>query len=524
MKSTTEKIASFFPLIGVISLIAGGIAYFITRRWDLATNGLLGAGAILFLLYAILQPDDVRQKLSGRQAKYGTSTVLSVLFFLLIAIMLYYVSYQNEDWRYDSTETGEFTPLPQTIELIQNLDEPVHVIGFYTFDVAADQEQAQAALDSLKAYSDKFTYEFQDPNENPLLAQKYELNFNGTLVFTKGEGDKQVFSKSSTATDRDIYLALVKVVNPVHKKLYFVTGHGERDPEDFGLDGLGTAKQFNTDAGFEIAPLNLFTTGSVPDDATVVAIVDQQVPMTDDEVKAIQDYLNRGGSVFLARDVIDGDARQRVETDGINALLQTDWGITLRDDIIIDQTLSQAGQTFGINFLGADYGNSPITRDLKQYGTAFYAARSLVTEDRAGISKINLITTSDQAWGETDFQALSQGSAQPDAGADADGVLNVGVSAENSATGGRLVVFGDTDFLSNRLITLGGNNLLFSGALNWLANDEVSIDLAPRDTVQRQVLIPQTQLGFLQMTSLCLSPVLMMILGIGVWYSRRKTR
>jgi ABC-type uncharacterized transport system involved in gliding motility auxiliary subunit len=525
MKQTLDRVTPFFPWLGLGLIVAGAVVYFITRRWDLIPNLLLAGGALLLFLFAVLRPDDVRRLLSGRQARYGLSTVLSILFFLGIGILLYYVAYQNRDWRYDATETDEFTPLPETIQLLRDLDEPTHVIGFYTFQLAGQQEQARSLLESLQVYTDQLTFEFQDPEENPILAEHYELNFDGTLVFTRGEDENEVFSKASGLSDQDIHTALLQVINPVAKKAYFLTGHGERDIEDFGQEGIGTAISFLQEAGFTAETLNLFVTGSVPEDATVIAIVDQQSPMSPEEVTAISDFLNAGGALFIARDAVDSEGRARAEDDNLNAMLLDNWGVTLRRDLIIEQVLAQAGQTFGLSFIGANYGNSPIIgSDLERFGTIFNVARSVATQDVEGVTKINLITTSDQAWGETNFDALSAGSAEPNPGEDAQGPLTIGVSAENSESEARLVVFGDTDFISNALVVSGGNGLLVTNAFNWLANDELAVELTPRETVNRQVIISQTQLGLLQVMSICLGPGLMALVGAGVWYSRRRNR
>ena len=104
------------------------------------------------------------------------------------------------------------------------------------------------------------------------------------------------------------------------------------------------------------------------------------------------------------------------------------------------------------------------------------------------------------------------------------GPLVVGVSGENAINSGRVVVFSDADFLRNTLSTSGGNSLLFTNAMNWLARDEFSIELTPRDTIERTIAIPQEQLAILNWVSICLGPLLMIIIGAAVWYSRRQVR
>jgi len=524
MNETIDRNVHILPWLGIGLIVAGAIVTIITRRFELLNNLLLGSGAILLLIYAVVRPNDIREFMGGRQARYGTSTVLSILFFAAIAALLYWMAYQNEGWRVDVTESGEFTPPEETVKLLQSLDEPVHVIGFYTVELGQQREQARTILESLAAHSDSLTYEFQDPETNPLLAEQYELNFNGTLVFIKNQDQPdETFSRANSLADRDIHVALLTVANPVDKKLYLLTGHGEPAMENFGPEGIGTTLGLLEDQGFIIEPLNLFTTGSVPEDATVVAVIGPQSPLDESEVGALRLYIENGGSAFIARDVVDSEGRSIAEDDGLGSYLQDAWGITLRNDVIIDQDLARAGQTFGLEFLGAEYGTSPIiSSDLQEFGTRFSLARSIATEPTETITVTELVNTSADAWGETDINTLSQqGVAEPDE-ADAQGTLTIGLSAERAEGEARLVVFGDADFVTNANLVWGGNSILFANALNWLADDELTIDLAPRESIQRQVNIPEQQLRMLRFIGTWFGPILMGIIGIVVWTARRQ--
>jgi ABC-type uncharacterized transport system involved in gliding motility auxiliary subunit len=519
MKELFDRITPYFPWAGLLLITAGLIVYLILRRLDMTANALLIGGTLLMLLFAVLRPDDVRQLVSVRQTRYGSSAFLSTLFFAAIAVLLYWIAYQNPAWRWDMTETGEFTAVPETIELLENLTEPVHVIGFYPPTLSFQENQARSILDSMQAVSSNISYEFIDPEANPFRAQEYDLNFPGTLVFIQGER----FTKSNSISDRDIYAALLQLMNPVDKIVYFIAGHGERGIGDFSPEGIDTAARLLRDLGFTVEGLNLFTAGSVPADATVVALIDPQAPIPDEEIAALRDYLNRGGSMMIVRDVLDSESRLLAEEDGLNDLL-AEWGITIRPDVIIDQDLAQAGQAFGLSFLGSNYGfHSIVTPELERFGTRFELARSIATEPMAGVVHTPLVSTSPNAWGETDFALLSIGMAEPD-GEDAVGSLAIALSAENMNSGARLVVLGDASFISNESVVLGGNSILFSNSMNWLADDELTIELTPRASIPRQMFIPQTQLTILQLMSLCLGPTLALLAGFAVWYLRRQRR
>jgi ABC-type uncharacterized transport system involved in gliding motility auxiliary subunit len=519
MKQSLDKIAPLFPILALLLLIGGIAAYFVTRRWDLLPNLLMASGGLMLLLFAIFWPDNVRARLSGRGGRYG-GTLLAILFFTAVSILLYYLAYQNSDWRYDATANNAYTPLPETIALLESLDQPIHVLGFYTVDTASQRSAAEASLQTMQAYTDQLSYEFIDPDENPLLAEQYDLSFAGTLVFTREDGS---FAKASTLTDQDLHTALLRTINPTVKTAYFLTGHGERDWEDFGPDGIGTAVTLIKESGFTVQPLNLFVSGSVPEDASALFLIDQQAPLAPEALEALRNYADAGGAIFIARDAVDTEGRIAAEDDGLLLWLQEAWGITLRNDLIIDASLAQAGQTIGLTFVGAAYGSSPITQGLDQFGTIFNVARSIATDVPEGITTVHLVTTSDLAWGETNFERMiSAGEVAPDEGEDAVGSLTVGLSAQNSASGARLVLFGDTDFLTNSFIQQGGNSFLFENAANWLTNDVVSIELSARESIPRQVTFTQSQLSLLQLVSVCFAPGLLALVGIAVWYSRRQ--
>ena len=519
MKENLDRIAPFLPWIGLILLIAGGIAYFITRSFDLITNSLLLLGVIALLLYVIFRPDDIRRFIGGRQARYGTITTLSILLFAVIGILLYWVAFQNEDWRIDLTATNEFTPLDETITLLESIDEPIDVIGFYSQASAARRGTAEERLESLAAYKSDLNYEFADPNADPILADLYEVTADSTLVFIRNRGqENEITSQAPTTTDRDLHTALVQLVNPTRKTAYFLSGHGELDPMGFTPESAGEIAGNIEDQGFTVQQLNLALEGVVPTDADVVVLLGQRAPMQPQEVVALNDYLNAGGTALIARDVILEDGQALAEEDNLRVMLLDEWGLRLRPDFIVDTELGLAGQQVPVRFLALDFGTSPITSaDLQELGIFFNIARSIDIQEAAGITYVDLARSSEGSWGEANLVDFPQLGPE-----DAQGPVRVAVSAENTATGGRLVLIGDVDFLNNDASTAVANTLFFSNAMNWLAGDEAALDLTPRETINRSVTIPETQLGLIQAVSCLTGPVLVLLIGLYVWFSRRR--
>lgn len=521
MKDNLDRIAPFLPWLGLFFLIAGGIAYFITKSFDLVTNSLLLVGVISLLLYVIFKPDDIRRFVGGRQARYGTITTLSILLFAVIGILLYWVAFQNEDWRLDLTATNEFTPLDETIALLEGFDEPIDVIGFYTPASASRRATAEERLASLAAYKSDLNYEFADPNADPFLAQLYEVTADSTLVFIRHRGEEdEITSQAPTTTDRDLHTALVQLINPTKKSAYFLTGHGELDPTGFTPDSAGEIASAIEDQGFTVQQLNLALEGVVPADADVVVLLGQRAPMQPEEVAALNDYLNNGGTAFIARDVFLEEGQALAEEDNLRQMLLDEWGLRLRTDYIVETELGLANQQIPVRFLALDFGTSPITQqDLQELGIYFDIARSIDVQNAIGVTYVDLVRTSTGSWGESNLVDFPQLSPE-----DAQGPVTVAVSAENAATGGRLVLVGDVDFINNDSSTAVANTLFFSNAMNWLAGDEAALELTPRETVNRSVTLLENQLGLVQALSCLTGPVLVALIGLYVWFSRRRNR
>jgi ABC-type uncharacterized transport system involved in gliding motility auxiliary subunit len=521
MRDNLDRIAPFLPWLGLILLVAGAVAYFITRSFDLLTNTLLVAGVVALLLYVIFRPDDIRRLAGGRQVRYGTITTLSIVFFAAIGVLLYWIAYQNDDWRLDLTASNEFTPLDETIELLESFEEPIDVIGFYSQASAGRRVTAEERLSSLKAFKPDLNYEFADPNADPILADLYEVTADSTLVFIRNRGqENEITSQAATTTDRDLHSALVQLINPTEKIAYFLSGHGELDPTSFAPDGGGEVVSNIEDQGFTVQQLNLAIEGAVPDDADVVVLLGSLAPMQPAEVAALNAYLSAGGSAFIARDVLLEEGQVVAEQDNLRQMLLDEWGIRLRSDFIIDTELGLAGQQVPVRFLVTDLGSSPIiSQDMQNLGLFFNIARSVEYQETAGVTYTELARTSQASWGESnlvDFPQLGQD--------DAAGPVVVGLSAENAATGGRLVLVGDVDFLNNDASTAVANSLFFSNAMNWLAGDEAALELSTREVVNRTVTLPQDQVGLIQVLSCLTGPSLVALIGIAVWYSRRRTQ
>lgn len=141
-----------------------------------------------------------------------------------------------------------------------------------------------------------------------------------------------------------------------------------------------------------------------------------------------------------------------------------------------------------------------------------------------------LLFTSDAAWGETD---LATTSVRRDAG-DLSGPLTLGAvvtqgpgqgssgAAEGAkAEESRLVVVGNSIFLTNDVLTFQGNVDFFINTVNWLAGKENLITIRPKTEEFRRVRLSAAQSNLIFYTTVVLMPVAVLLTGGLIWWRRR---
>ncbi|MFN7145981.1 MAG: hypothetical protein ACK4YP_19545, partial [Myxococcota bacterium] len=87
---------------------------------------------------------------------------------------------------------------------------------------------------------------------------------------------------------------------------------------------------------------------------------------------------------------------------------------------------------------------------------------------------------------------------------------------------GRVVVLGDADALGNGLLSEGPGNASFAiNTFRWLLGDEGRLSVVGRPSAVRRLALSQDDLGKVRWLVLSLGPLLAVVLGAGVWASRR---
>lgn len=519
MKESWRRFAPIGLWLALVAAVAAGVLFVLQREWNLYLQICLALVILGLALFAILDPERVRLALTGRQARYGSNALVMGLAFLGILVVVNYLVFNNSK-RWDLTENKDNTLAKETTDTLKKLPEKVVAEAFFTKRISSDQ--AKTLLDQYKfASGGKFDYQFIDPEANPVAAQQAGVTRDGMIVLKMGTRTEPV----TFAQEQEITASLVRLLTNEKVSIYFLTGHGERNPNESGQESYSTLKTTLESKNYKVDTLNLLATNAIPKDARVIVVAGPRQPVSTQEVDLLKDFVSKGGSLIVMEEptlVTDfGNA-----PDPLAKYLADTWKVTLGNDVVVDPATQQIYVA-----VANQYGSHPITDKLQGIVTLFPSARSVQSAgEQSDFTTTKLVETSSNAWAETDLQAIksSQGQNQapnitPDQGKDVLGPVTLAVAIESAQNKARLVVIGDSDFAVDPNFTQYGNGDFIVNSIDWAAQQENLINLTPKNTTQR-VLVPPTRytMGLIMLGSVIFLPGLMLVAGVVVWVQRRK--
>ena len=515
MNAVLRRVSSPAGYVGACALFAAAGYYFIYRDFNSVVQGLLGLAVLTLALYAWGAREAVLCALTSRQTRRGSNSLVMLLAFVGIVGLLNFLAARHT-YRWDLTDTGIYSLSPQTLQVLGNLENPVRVIGFFTLQ---GDYQRQAAEDLLKEYaarSDKISYEFVDIDQRPALAQQYQIRSEG-LLFLSGDRRQHV----QGTTESDFTNALLKISSDEQKTVAFVVGHGERATDGYDDAAYRRAKSALEADNYNVTTVSL-TAGSIPADTDAVVLADPRSPLLEQERQVLRDYLKQGGKLMLLYE------------PGVDAQLDDlllDYGVSLGRDLVVDPARAFFGDA-GTPVI-VQYGWSAITKDLPQTIFPGTAALTPPQDSAQGTTVTPLALTSENSWAEKDTS-----SPRFDEGTDAKGPLTIALTVESEVNAqeqpegeesqgdepqrkSRVVVVGDSDFASDAFIGLVGNLDFFVNSVNWLTEDEGLISIRPKPPESHPIVLTPSQQNLVFLTSVVLVPLLVLVAGGWVWWSRR---
>lgn len=415
----------------------------------------------------------------------------------------------------------------QSKKAVQWIKEPVELLVFST---KKTPDNVKYMLDSYAFVNRAVSYRFVDPEKNPDMAQRYKVDQDGQGVLTFGDG----FILIPFIDEQSVTNAILKITQKAHNFVYFLAGHGERDPLDLqSKDGAGLLAQQLRDENYRVDVLHLEPPHYyIPGNCTLLVVAGPRKGFTEFELKAVGEYLAASGRAVFMLDP--------PTTTGLEPLL-AQWGVEVKQNLLLDiaapslvqralaRMRNQKAQPRPLfQIYVKDFPPHPVTADLEGKPVLMSVARTVEprTDTKPGAVQIRvepLARSTDKGWAETDVDGvLKKGivSRSPDekVGPHTVAVLATrGTETDNS----KIAVFGDSDFVSNEYVNQLFNRDLFMNTLAFLGEQAPLVSVRPRRLFASRLDYNPKTMGRLFHLSVWVFPSLLLAGGLAAWRIRR---
>ena len=494
---------------------------------------------------------DLPPPLRKRRLAISANVLVQIAAVVALAVAANWIVARHYT-RFDWTRSHYYELSDKTRQLLAHLKEPVQAIVY--LPPRAQSDSGEKTLDDVRHLledfqllgKDKFRVEYVDPDRQRAraeqLAEQYKFGEPNIVIFVCGTRHKFVELRAVVDVERDemtgeapkvkafkgegVFLSAIQTVTEEQPAtVYFLTGHGERDPEGFDpRSGYSTLATYIKRDFINVAKWNLQEEQALPTNVTTLIIAGPRKKFSEAEQMALDQYLkNRGRLLVLL------DAHQE---SGLEPLLRR-WGVQVDDDLVMRKAGALLGtELLDVNAVSATYAPHPVTARLTDTNTEFPYARSIrsapqnenAPADRPRVTE--LLKTGSSYWGETD--ADSQASSF-DPAKDIAGPLPLAVAVETGQPRGvdvdlgvtRLVAVGSSGFADNSSLT-GGNLDFFMSALNWLLKREQLLAVGPKAPQEFRLDMTLQQLRAVYALTIAGLPLAVGLVGLTVWLRRRK--
>lgn len=472
--------------------------------WGLAVKLVLGAVALVLGL-GLGTAARLRRTVAGRAAGYTTWTI-GTAALLALTLGALEVAITRIGWSWDLTRNQVHGLAPESLAVLKGLDADVRAEAFYS----PQEPQAAQVGELLARYaaaSARFRVEVIDPFRAPERLGRLGISRGGARILLR-QGDTAVAVRG--ATEEAVTGGLLQLTRRGARRVYLLTGHGERSRADTGSTGLSAVADSLQAQGLELVDLSLLAGLDVPGDAGAVLVVAPQTQLLEAERVALERYLERGGHV--------GIFLEPGAAVGLEGLLAR-WGFRLNEDVLRDESEAARSEASASLVLVTPSASHPATASVARLGLAFPTARSLSAASGATLAPSAIAMSGKQSRGIPTGGAAGEARRGPLA-------VAAVVQQEVHQTGhdpeqARLLVVGDADFCSNGAVGLLANAQFFVGAVEWLAEGASRIPIVARTRDPSRLVQTPVQASALRSLTADIVPALLLAIGLVVWVVRR---
>jgi ABC-type uncharacterized transport system involved in gliding motility auxiliary subunit len=311
--------------------------------------------------------------------------------------------------------------------------------------------------------------------------------------------------------------AIVQATDNKRRFVYCTSGHRELQlsrPDPVGLTML--ARLLDSWANATVKELDFSKNDHVPDDCDVLLIPGLGTEFNVAELKLIEDYLKRGGDVFVSL------SRDQNAGRGLATLLEK-WGVRINSDNVVDP--ASAGFTGDVLAIPIrSFGDHDINQGMNNVGFMMLHTRSVEAIRGPNCQATELMFGPPSSWS----QPLTRNRVEktdPDREAPP-----VAAAAETRVEGrklARVVAWGSGLSLANANLMMGSELRedragYVLNTFRWLLEKEGQIVAPPKQVERRPLELKAEQANLMFVVTVIVMPLVGVVLGTIAWFFRRK--
>jgi len=506
------EMSRFIPIlggVGVILALAGVIAPFLLPQSQWLTTVCEILALLCLSIVCVYHLKTIKRFSQQRSTRMGLNSIVAVVLVGAILVILNFLAARHApEWDY--SETQHFTLSRQTYQVLRKLEQPV-AIKVFAHERSPNFAAFRDLLNTYTKETSKVTVEFIDPERQPDIAKTYAISEIDTAVV---ESSAQKIYLND-ASENEVTNALLRVTQTAKKHLVFLTGHGEKGLTDQQSSGLSRAQDALEKQGYQIDAIPNMTSEHIPTTTTVI-MASPQEPLPKDEQANLQHYLEQGGHLLLLVDPQNHDS--------VDALTQQ-WGVTLGDGIVVDEEhrLGRGSPTaLQIrSFTGHDITDEftvPILLPVSRY-------IDFDMENGQDWEFVSLAQTSEKSWAEMNTTTTNP---ELNIEEDVEGPLTIAAAltaktaTQEDKTPAKIVIVGNSAFVTNGYLTYPGNTDFFLKTIAWLADEGHLVSITPKEPAFRPFVPNPSQEQALLFFQVLFLPLFTLFLGFSVWKKRRQ--
>lgn len=455
----------------------------------------------------------------------------------------------------DVTANQLYTLSESSKKALEMIDQDIKI---YVFGI----EEDDSVVGLIKQYTqanDKITYEMLSSETNLAKVQEFELEDGYAIVVIESGESKKIIDASSEfhsydystyaevdTTEQTLTNSILSLSTVNKPKVYFVEGHNEFKiaSDETAKAELGVLSTYLKNEAFEIASVNLTSTGSVPDDCDVLAIMSPENDFLENETQAILDYINRGGNIFLTRDILN----QTSQLVNFQKILDV-YGVTIENGYILEADSNYTVSNYPYVFRPQVSSSNDITADIASdsYMWLAYSQKlNFLPEEELNNLKVTyeeLLGTTDSAVFITDFSSdINAAAASSQKGhftiaaqvtkTISEATENEGESTEEIQS--KLIISGNGQFMTDYIVSelssqyplsyLGSNKDFAINSISVLAEKEGGLTLRKDMAGTSYRFTATKEQNRIVLAVIFAVPVVILLIGIVVWRQRKKRK